>query len=235
VRWDARLGPQVVLSGAGLLLALPLLASAAGREFLRARVELVDDLVRNHRYRELTGYLALALVGFQLLLSARKRGALPLKGPYAGWRSAHLLVGVGLVLVIVAHTGGRSGANLNGLLLGAFLAVTFVGLAGKAAEAWLIERLTQIGRGRPAAPAPVLPASGPALIDQAAVLTVPVGGGAAAALEARARMRSAGWGAGRPGGAPLTRLRSVWLAAHVLIVCLMLVLLAYHVFSVYYF
>lgn len=212
MRWEARFRPQVVLSAVGVMLAIPLLASLAGAEFLRASVHGVGELMDSHRFREVSGYVGLTLIVFQNLLALRKRTPVPLKGSYSGWRGVHMLVGVALLLVVVIHTGGRWGVNLNGWLLGAFVGATFVALVGKLLEACLVERQ----RWRRPARAPSRP-------------------WALAALEpvfARVWSRR---GPGGSVGSPVTRLRTAWLGAHVLFVSALVVLLAFHIFSAYYF
>jgi anaerobic selenocysteine-containing dehydrogenase len=69
-----------------------------------------------------------------MLLSVRKRTGVRL-GAYPKWRSLHVLVGVALLILVVIHTGGRWGVNLNGWLLMAFMLTTFTALVGKLLEA----------------------------------------------------------------------------------------------------
>jgi hypothetical protein len=242
MRWETRFTAQALLFGVALSLATPLLASLFGVEVLRERIVALVHLMDNHRFRELTGYAALTLILFELLLSLRKRTSLPLPVSFPRWRVAHMMTGVCLVLVIVVHTGGRWGVNLNGWLLSALILVTFVGLAGKLAEARRIERLTK-ATTRASTPTRRL----------VAYATVPVK--RAAALAAAGLLRVAPW---RPGGTievvglawpgsnepaaaqqpkavPLARMRARWLHTHIFLVAAVTVLLGFHVLSVYYF
>lgn len=242
MRWDSRFMPHTILLGGALLLATPLIASLLGAEFLRDRVTWLGRLMERHRFREATGYIGLALILFELLLSLRKRTGLPIPGSFPGWRVVHMFTGAGLVLVIVIHTGGRWGVNLNGLLLAAFVAATFVGLGGKTLEARKIERLTRravtasapISRLRTLILEPLRRAG--------AVLRV---GGVSLAmgrLSAAIDLAGAPWHGGRARitrqggkGVPLARLRIAWLHTHVVLVASLIVLLGFHILSVYYF
>jgi hypothetical protein len=240
MRWEVRPKAMLLLCLTGLLLALPLLASLVGREFLRSSVGLVGEAMRDHGFREATGYLALSAVAFQLLLSARKRSTLVRKGSYAGWRAAHMLAGVGLILLIVVHTGGRWGVNLNGMLLSAFALVTVVGLTGKLAEAWMVERLSQ----RPERAAPfawkgVLGAGGRpgtslAPSDERGRAPVVRAPGSTTATLTALPLRNATWGPRRRVSS-VAYVRTIWVGAHVLVTAALLALLLFHVLSVYYF
>jgi hypothetical protein len=242
MRWETRFASQGLLFAIALSLATPLLASLLGMEVLRERIAGLGSLLESHRFRELTGYAALALILFALSLSLRKRTSLPLPASFPRWRVVHMVTGVCLVLLIVVHTGGRWGTNLNGWLLSALILVTFVGLAGKLAEARRIERLTK-ATGRGPTPAGWL----------AAFAAVPIK--RAAALAATGLLRVGSWRAGgalevvgmtwpepnqpptprSPKAPPLARMRARWLHTHILLVAALTVLLGFHILSVYYF
>jgi hypothetical protein len=114
-----------------------------------------------------------------------------------------MILGGSLLPLVVLHTGGRWGDNLNGWLLTALLGGVLVAAVGKLTEAvWVRRALRSAGNGSAFA-APKNGATGR--------------NGAAA----------------RNGG--FSRLHAVWLALHRLLVAALLVLLGWHVFSVYYF
>jgi hypothetical protein len=226
MRWEVRPKALLLLCLGALLVASPLLTSLAGWDILRSSVGLVDAAMRNHTFREATGYLAVAAVVFQVTLAARKRSLLLRVGSYGGWRAAHMLAGVGLVLVVVLHTGGRWGVNLNGMLLSAFAVVTTAGLLGKLVEAWMVEQLSRrADRARAAAWTEMSGTASPAGRAQ----------GRATAVLAAPVLRSVGWKPQGRAGTTVTVVRTVWLRAHVLVTAALLVFLLFHVLSVYYF
>lgn len=236
MRWDVRLRPQLILLGAAVTLVVPLLASLAGADVARAWIAAAGGLMDTHRVRELTGYLALSCVLAQAALSARRRTRLPLRGSYAAWRSLHMLLGVGLLGVVLVHTGGRWGVNLNGWLLTALLLVSFTALVGKALEARAVAHQTpptsESAARRPARP-----------FEALATLFAFAARGQRAVAAAEAALTGAAENVwiyratpARPRrGTSLARLRTLWLHTHVLLVAALLVLLAFHVLSVYYF
>jgi nitrite reductase (NADH) large subunit len=93
-----------------------------------------DALWRNSLYKQVSGFSLLGLMVVLALLSLRKR-ALPRKlaeklGSFANWRVVHTVMGAIALGVLVVHSGGRFGDNLN-LLLSACV----VGAAGFGAVA----------------------------------------------------------------------------------------------------
>lgn len=176
MRWENRCTTLRTLLGLAVLLAVPHLSSLLGNELLIPAVKPLDRLLAIHRYREVTGYLGLALVLAGLSVTLRPgRVRLPFMRQKS--RAVHIVVGLLLLLVVLLHTGGSWGANLNGFLLGSLQLAIFIALIGKLLENRRIES------------------------------------------------REAGIG----------RLRAVWLPAHLMAVAALLVLLVFHIFSVYYF
>jgi nitrite reductase (NADH) large subunit len=120
-----------VLSGAaaaGGLVSLALLLAPAIPWNATVEVPLRWDVLwADGLYKQISGY---TLLGFSLLLallSLPKRVGRIRWGDFAGWRAAHVVMGVGAALVLVIHTGLRLGSALN-----LFLMVSYVGavLAG---------------------------------------------------------------------------------------------------------
>jgi hypothetical protein len=176
MRWEYRVGPLRSLLLLGVLLAMPHLSSLMGYELLRPAAQPLDRMLEVHRYREVTGYLGLAMTLAALVLARSKPG---IRVPFSRqtFRSAHIVLGLVLLIVIVLHTGGTWGSNLNGSLLASLLLTIFVALIGKLLE--------------------------------------------------NRRLESP--------GTKVNDLRAVWLSVHLLLVAVTLVLLAFHVLSVYYF
>ncbi len=242
MRWDSRFRPLAVLFGAALILATPLLGSLARAEFLRQWITGLGHLMEVHRFRELTGYAAFGLILFELLLTLRKRTGFPFPGSFPGWRTIHMLTGVALLVAVVIHTGGRWGVNLNGWLLSALLLTAFVGLSGKLLEAHLIERLTRTG-GKATLPMRRLVASATEPIRRASAF-IGVGlfrvatwrSDVAIKIPGVTHLSSSQPPARQPRRqTPLVPLRMAWLQAHVLLVAALMVLLGFHILSVYYF
>lgn len=140
VRWEFRVAPLALLLSLTLIAITPLVLSLAGGVPLRQQIEWFGELFTTNLFRQITGYVALGLIAFEILYSLRKRGRVPLPGAKNGWRSMHILIGSALVPLIVIHTGGRWGDNLNGLLLSAMVGTILVGLVGKLAEALTVRR-----------------------------------------------------------------------------------------------
>lgn len=149
-RWEFRVGPLVLLLSLTLVAVAPLVVSLAGGVPLRQQIEWLGQWLANHRFREITGFVGLGLIGFEVLYSLRKRSRVPLPGHRNGWRSMHILLGSAMIPLIVVHTGGRWGNNLNGLLLTTLVGTILIGLVGKLAEAFKVRR-------RAAHPAPAQP------------------------------------------------------------------------------
>jgi hypothetical protein len=242
MRWESRFTPHAVLLAGAVLLATPLIASLLGADVLRAWVTRLGRLMDYHRFREVTGYAGLALIIFELLLSVRKRTTMPMPGSIPRWRVVHMFTGTGLVLVIVIHTGGRWGVNLNGLLLATFMAATFIGLGGKMLEARMIERLTRRTETG-SAPSSRLralilePLRRAAALVQLGRVSLTMGRPTAAIDLAGARWHGNRGLSNREKskGIPLARLRAAWLQTHVVLVASLVVLLGFHILSVYYF
>lgn len=88
-------------------------------------------------WRQASGYTLLALGLAALLLSLRKRWTRFTFGEFGAWRLAHVALGLGMLGVLVLHTGLRLGNNFNFLLLASFFLLTKLGslaAVGAAAE-----------------------------------------------------------------------------------------------------
>jgi len=82
-------------------------------------------------WRQVSGYTLLTLGLTALLLSLRKRWSRFTFGDFGFWRVAHTILGLGMLGVLILHTGLRLGNNFNFLLLGSFFLLTKLGsLAG---------------------------------------------------------------------------------------------------------
>jgi hypothetical protein len=138
--WETKFSIQLALFGLSLVLAIPLGMNLFGTE-LMGHVPSFNELMEDHLFCEITGYAGLAIALLQVVFSARKRLEWNFPGPsFPAWRGFHILAGVAFLLIVVIHTGGRLGWNLNGWLQSAFILTVFIGLIGKVWETRLLAR-----------------------------------------------------------------------------------------------
>ena len=134
----------ILLTLLSALLLVPFVVSPIYLDALRDRSIELHRFIRGEVYKQATGYVALAFVVVEMLLSLRKRGRnwlgkLKLPGSVILWRSIHIFLGVGLLAVVVVHTIGATGLNFNAVFLWVFFAVTLSALVGVVAETGVLE------------------------------------------------------------------------------------------------
>ena len=100
---------------------------------------LQDDL-----YKQITGYVSLAFVILEMVLTARKRGRgwsikISIPGSMQMWRSLHIFLGIALLAVVLIHTIGVTGINFNAIFLWIFFGVSLSALIGVVAETGILE------------------------------------------------------------------------------------------------
>jgi hypothetical protein len=135
VGWEAGVGIQLACLIAFSLCSLPLLASEIGLAL--PRWPLLDAWLGTRNARITTGLLASGIVLFQLSLSARRRLVLGRSIAVHSWRTAHQLAPFGLVVLVLLHTRGRSGVNLNRWLVSVFLIQALLVLGGHVMKAFV--------------------------------------------------------------------------------------------------
>lgn len=86
-----------------------------------------DMLWRDSLFKQISGFFILGLVVIGLALSVRKRVSKMTFGNYDLWRLAHVVLGIGALLALIAHTGFRFGNELNFLLMLNFLLLAAAG------------------------------------------------------------------------------------------------------------
>lgn len=136
-----------ILIGLTLLTAALLVPFALSEVYLDALRDRSFDLhqfIRGELYKQSTGYVALAFVLLELLLTVRKRGrgwmtSIKLPGSMMWWRSLHIFAGVALLGAVLIHTLGANGLNFNAVLLWMFFATTLTALVGVVAETGILE------------------------------------------------------------------------------------------------
>ena len=161
---------------------------------------LQDDL-----YKLITGYIALAFVIFEMILTARKRGRtwlvkLSIPGSMQLWRSLHIFLGVGLLGIILIHTLGSTGLNFNSIFLWVFFGVSLSALVGVVAETGIVE-----------SPQKIFLTWFPN--QNYSDRKIP----------------------GVSKGTLVRNLRSIWLTSHIILVSIFFVMLGFHIFLAYYY
>ncbi|MEO0430266.1 MAG: hypothetical protein AAF151_01115 [Cyanobacteria bacterium J06656_5] len=134
----------ILLTLLSAFLLAPFVVSPIYLDALRERSIELHQFIRGEIYKQATGYVALAFVIGEMLLSLRKRGRswigkIKLPGSVILWRSVHIFLGVGLLAVVVVHTIGATGLNFNAIFLWVFFAVTLSALVGVVAETGVLE------------------------------------------------------------------------------------------------
>ncbi len=137
---DAR--PQPVSGGRPLLamtviaaLVTLLLAMLPGLPYVPSWERFVwhwDVLWRNGLFKQISGYTLAGMAVVGLLISLRKRAPRVNWGSFALWRNLHVGLGVGALLALLLHTGGRLGNGLNAGLMSAFITLIVAGAAAGA-------------------------------------------------------------------------------------------------------
>jgi nitrite reductase (NADH) large subunit len=106
-----------------------------------------DALWREALFKQITGFSVLGLFVGGLVVSVRKRTkAFSNIGRFDGWRLAHVLIGVLVILGLVAHTGLRMGSGLNFMLMASFGAMLLIGAVTTAVIA--LEHRLDVGLAR---------------------------------------------------------------------------------------
>lgn len=193
----------IILTLVSAVLLLPFALSPFYMDALRDRSFDLHQFLLGELYKQITGYIALALVFTEMLLTARKRsrswpGKVKVPGSILMWRSLHIFTGVALLGAVLVHTVGASGVNYNAIFLWSFFGVTLTALVGVVAETGVLE-----------SPRKVFSFAGKKVAGD----------------EAK--------GIGK--GTLIRVMRSVWLQSHIFLVSVFFLLLAVHIFLVYYF
>lgn len=125
-----------------VVLLTPFALSKVYLEVLRDRAFDWHQLILGDTYKLATGYIALFFVLLEMLFTLRKRGRqwkISLPGSILVWRGLHIFIGVGLLAIVLLHTGGATGLNFNAIFLWVFFAVTLSALVGVTTETGVLE------------------------------------------------------------------------------------------------
>jgi hypothetical protein len=142
IGWETRVHWQLLCLLAIGVCSAPLFAAQLGLP-LRLPSERISAWIASREACELTGYISGGIVFFQASLGMAKRllhgQALHL------WRAAHQVVPIGLLFVILLHTRGHVGMNLNRWLITALLAQVYLVQVGHLMKAIVAEHATAMG------------------------------------------------------------------------------------------
>jgi nitrite reductase (NADH) large subunit len=126
-------GYKTLIGGAVVAFALALLAWLAPNIPYPDSFDLTwqwDKLWRDNFMKQVTGYSALALMAAGLItLTLRKRWPRFKFGDFPIWRVLHVVMAIGSVLALLAHTGARLGSHLNLGLAACIFALIVTGAA----------------------------------------------------------------------------------------------------------
>ncbi len=120
------------IAAAVLVVALLALPPVAMLDTVQLRIAW-DQLWRAGVYRQLSGFVLLAVLVASIGLSLRKRVPRVRVGSYDGWRSVHASLGAGTVALAALHTGLRLGEHGDRALMLSFLALACAGVIAAAA------------------------------------------------------------------------------------------------------
>jgi len=136
IGWEARVSWQLACLLGLVLCSLPLLVDL-GLALSPLGLDHLEDWLRSRQARETTGAVAGGIIAFQVSLSGVKRLAGLRRIPFHLWRTAHQVAPLLLVFVLLFHTRGRLGDNLNRWLISVLLAQLFMVQAGHVAKAFI--------------------------------------------------------------------------------------------------
>lgn len=139
VNWQLNLSIQWLLFVITLLMSLLLVT-----QILKHPLESLlgtEDLIKQHLFSQVTGFVALFFIFFQILLTIRKRWNLPSKLSFNWLRGIHIIGGFSLIIVVLVHTGASWKWNFNGVLLILFLFMSIQASIGNTLEVRLTRRM----------------------------------------------------------------------------------------------
>ncbi|MEM8829779.1 MAG: hypothetical protein AAGE96_10530 [Cyanobacteria bacterium P01_G01_bin.19] len=195
----------IILTLVSAAILVPFAVSPIYIPIIREQAFDVLYFLQANLYKQITGYISLAFVIFEMVLIARKRGRswkikIPVPGSMQLWRRLHIFLGVGLIAIVLIHTIGVAGINFNAIFLWVFFAVSLSALVGVVAETGVVESpqkrflpmfKTSIAEGK----------------------QVP----------------------GISKGNMIRGMRALWLNTHIILVAIFSIMLCFHIFLAYYY
>lgn len=195
----------IILTLLSAAILAPFAVSPIYIPILRERAFEVLSFLQDNLYKQITGYLSLAFVILEMVLTARKRGKgwkikLSIPGSMQLWRSLHIFLGVGLLAVVLIHTIGVAGINFNAVFLWVFFGVSLSALVGVVAETGVLESSQKR----------FFPWLSTATVDGKKI-------------------------AGISKGNAIRNMRALWLNTHIILVGIFFIMLVFHIFLAYYY
>lgn len=131
-------GRHAVLIASAAAIVVGLLVAVAApipyAQSIQDPLRAIDQLWRDDLLKQISGYTLVGIAALGGLLSLRKRVRWFSLGNFGHYRALHTIVGTLSLVLLVAHTGFRFGANLNMALMSVFVGISAIGgLAGVAA------------------------------------------------------------------------------------------------------
>ncbi|MEC4802727.1 MAG: hypothetical protein SAJ12_00410 [Jaaginema sp. PMC 1079.18] len=197
----------IILTFVCVALLTPFAFSPIYVETLREEAFNLLMTFQGNLYKQVTGFMALAFVFLEMVLTVRKRSRswkfkITLPGSMQFWRSLHIFAGVGLLALVLIHTIGVNGLNFNAVFLWVFFFVTLSALVGVVAETGLVESPQRYFGFK---------------------------------LAKAGKVEDSGQPSGIPKGKLIRGLRSLWLTTHIFLVSVFCVMLVIHIFLAYYY
>ncbi|MEL6581698.1 MAG: hypothetical protein AAFQ14_18295 [Cyanobacteria bacterium J06621_12] len=195
----------IILTLVCAVILIPFAVSPIYIPILRERAFDILYFLQANLYKQVTGYVSLAFVIFEMVLTARKRSRgwkfkLSIPGSIQLWRKLHIFLGVALVAVVLIHTIGVAGINFNAIFLWVFIGVSLSALVGVVAETGVIESSQKRFL-------PMLKTATPN------GKSIP----------------------GISKGVIIRNMRALWLSTHIILVGIFFVMLVFHIFLAYYY
>ncbi len=134
----------IILTFVSAAILVPFVVSPIYIPILRTQAFAVLSFLQANLYKQVTGYISLAFVIAEMILTARKRGRgwkikMKIPGSVQMWRKLHIFLGVGLLAIVLIHTIGVTGIKFNAIFLWVFFGVSLSALVGIVAETGVVE------------------------------------------------------------------------------------------------
>lgn len=141
--WKPLLVASIVAAFIVLLASMWAISPIPFADSVQSTWHQIDVIWRDGFWKQVSGFSLLGVAVIGLSLSLRKRIKWLKLGKFGWWRVVHAVLGVITLLILIAHTGFRMGANLNFALMAIFLGLSLAGAA-----AGVITALEANGGGR---------------------------------------------------------------------------------------
>ncbi len=142
MKWENRLSTIRAMIALTALAVLPFAAPRLSRSPLGAALSDLLPVEASPRFRQVTGFVVVALMAAAIGFAQHLHHRVPLPVPRRWARAIHMALGTLVAAAILVHTAGHWGYHLNGYLLAAVLLAILVALLGKLLENWILTQRT---------------------------------------------------------------------------------------------